>query len=91
MTAQLNVDLCTPVDIAGAPSVQYVKIDEIMDICSRLGQRLATHSEHSDETRNVIISALMGLVEHGAPLERLMLYEIADCMNKAEIDNAGLI
>lgn len=81
MTAKLDVELCTPVDLAGAPSEQYVKIDEVMDVCARLGERLATGCVDRAGTRQVVIDSLMQLVEHGAPLERIMLYEIANRMH----------
>ena len=84
MTSTLDVELCTPVDLAASPSLQYIKIDEVMDVCSRLGSLLAVEAVHSDETRAVIIAALMRLVEHGPPLERIMLYELANNMTKAD-------
>ena len=84
MTSTLDVELCTPVDLAASPSLQYIKIDEVMDVCSRLGALLAVEAIHSDETRGVIIAALMRLVEHGPPLERIILYEIANNMIKAD-------
>jgi hypothetical protein len=84
MTATLDVALCTPVDLVGSPSTQYVKIDEVMDVCARLGQRLAAECADSQRTRQVLIRALLGLVEHGAPLERIMLYEVANQMPKPD-------
>lgn len=81
MTAKLEVDVCTPVDIAGVPSEQYVKIDEEMDVCARLGERLAMQCSDRQATRQVVIDALLQLVDHGAPLERIMLYEIANKMH----------
>lgn len=86
MTAKLDVELCTPVDIAGAPSAQYVKVDEVMDVCGRLGARPAAHCVDRAGTRQVVIDALRELVEHGAPLERIMLYEIASKMHAPESD-----
>ena len=88
MTAKLEVDMCTPVDIAGIPSEQYVKIDEVMDVCARLGERLALECRDREGTRQVVIDALQQLVEGGAPLERIMLYEIANKMH--DPDNSPL-
>lgn len=82
MTAKLDVELCTPVDLVAPPSSQYVKIDEVMDICARLGEQLARESVDRVGTRNIVINALRLLVEHGAPLERIMLYEIASGMGE---------
>ncbi|QYF95093.1 hypothetical protein KY495_08050 [Massilia sp. PAMC28688] len=92
MTAKLEVSLCTPVDLAGPPSAQYVKIDEVMDVCARLGRRLAAECADGLHTRQIVVKALLGLVDEGAPLERIMLYEIANQMprpDEAPVDSAA--
>jgi hypothetical protein len=84
MTDKLKAKSSTPVDLVASPSSQYVKIAEVMDVCSRLGARLAAKAIHSDETRMVIIDTLMRLIDDGAPLERIMLYELANKMVKKQ-------